>query len=838
MGVSCLLLATEALNPHCWAQAQDQDAKAEAQPKTFATSENEDPKTPSSPLLADPPARDASHENPLGMRLLRNFSEDQRAIWTSPSRLRLADADWLIPLGVAAGGMLATDTEYSKHLSNSPSRLKHSNDLSTYGVAAMAAAGGGFYFWGQITRDEHKSETGILAAEAAIDSYGVTSAFKYAFGRERPLTDNYRGKFWQGGSSFPSEHAAAAWSIASVIAHEYPGTLTSLLAYGGAAAVSASRITAKQHFPSDVLVGSAIGWFVGQHVYRAHHDHEIGGGSWETYAESHDDGPGRRSSIFGSPYVQLDSWIYPAIERLAAFGYIQTEFLGMRPWTRLECARLVEEAGDRIRAEQKDPPDVNQLYNTLAEEFRSDLDAAAGGAERSVKVESIYTRVMRIDGQPLNDSYHFGQTIINNFGRPYEQGFNTVDGVSAYATEGRFTFYVRGEYQHAPSAPAYSGTVRNVIATVDSNPVQPATPGATVSQFRLLDTYIAGRVDNWNVSFGKQSLWWGPNYGGELIFSNNAEPIYMFRVSRISPITLPWIFHWLGPMKIDAFFGKLSGNEFPPRPMIHGEKISFKPTPNLEFGFARLAEMGGVGRALTLGAVFNSYTSFRESNFYNSNDNPGKRTAGFDFSYRVPFLRDWLTIYMDSFSADDVSPLSAPRRAAWNPGIHLTHFPKMRDWDLRIEGVNTNTPSSSRGGHLVYYDFFYHDLSTNKRNLIGSWIGREGQGIQAWSTYWIGPRNNIQFGYRHAKVSADFIPGGETVNDGSVTVNYWLRTDLSISSFVQYEKWLAPILSPSPQTNWTSSVEITFHPHKFSSLGHLTGHEDTAERKGNEGTTQ
>jgi len=816
MGISCLLIATEVLNPNCWVRAQEQEAKAKAHPRTVAGSENEDPKTAALPLFADPTTRDASHENSLGMHLLRNIGEDQKAIWTSPSRLRLADADWLIPLGMATGGALATDTEYSKHLSNSPSRLKHSNDLSNYGIAAMAAAGGGFYFWGRITHDDHRRETGILAGEAAIDSYGVTSAFKFAFGRERPLADSYQGKFWQGGSSLPSEHAAAAWSIASVIAHEYPGPLTTLLAYGAASAVSTSRITAKQHFPSDVLIGSAIGWFVGQHVYRAHHDPELGGGDWETYAESHDEGPGRRSTSIGSPYVTLDSWIYPAIVRLAALGYIDSEFLGMRPWTRIECARLVQEAGDKIHVEANDPPEVNRLYETLAKEFETDLDGLAGGANRSARLESVYTRLIGIDGQPLHDSYHFGQTIINDFGRPYEEGFNNVTGFSGWGTAGRFTVYVRGEYQHAPSAPAYSDQIRNVIASADLNPVQPATPFSTFNQFRLLDMYVSANFENWNLSFGKQSLWWGPDYGGELIFSNNAEPIYMFRASRITPFTLPWIFHWLGPMKIDAFFGKLSGNEFPPRPLIHGEKISFKPTPNLEFGFSRLAEMGGVGRALTLKAVFNSYISFHESVYYRSNENPGKRTSGFDFSYRVPFLRDWVTIYMDSLSPDDVSPISQPSRAAVNPGIYLARFPKLARLDLRIEGVNTNTPISSLGGHFVYYDFFYHDLSSNKKNIIGSWIGREGQGFQAWSTYWLGPRNSIQLGYRHAKVSDDFIPSGETVNDGSVKVNWWLGRDVNLSTFVQYEKWRAPILAPSPQTNWTASVQVGFWPRSWS----------------------
>jgi hypothetical protein len=59
---------------------------------------------------------------------------------------------------------------------------------------------------------------------------------------------------------------------------------------------------------------------------------------------------GKRPAL-GSPYVELDSWMYPAIERLAALGYIRSEFLGMKPWTRLECAFLVVEAGTAIQYE-------------------------------------------------------------------------------------------------------------------------------------------------------------------------------------------------------------------------------------------------------------------------------------------------------------------------------------------------------------------------------------------------------------------------------------------------------------------------------------------------------
>lgn len=526
-----------------------------------------------------------------------------------------------------------------------------------------------------------------------------------------------------------------------------------------------------------------------------------------------------RPRSLGSPFVELDSWIYPAIDRLAAMGFIQTEYAGMRPWTRIECGRLVQEADDMLLSEESPPQEVKRLHAALQKEFQGELDALAGrGRERTVRLESVYADVTGISGPPLNDSYHFGQTIINNSGRPYQEGFNSHNGFSGYGTLGRFVLYVRGEYQHAPSAPAYSLPVRQLIAKVDSNPLQPPSPVSTANQFRLLDTYVAANLGNWNLAFGKQSLWWGPGEGGALLFSDNAEPIYMFRMSRTAPFKLPWILGWLGPVKTEAFFGKLSGNQFPPRPLIHGEKISFKPTKNLEMAFSRTSEFGGVGRPLTFASLVNSYFSFVTSVNYKTYNNPGKRTGAFEFTYRVPLMRDWLTLYVDSLSPDEPSPIASPRRSAMNPGIYVARIPGVPKLDLRAEAVYTDTPGRNPvlAGQYIYWELFYHDLYTNKKNLIGSWIGRQGKGYQAWSTYWFSPRNTLQFGYRHAEVIARFIPGGEALNDGSAKLDWWVRRDLSVSTFVQYEQWRAPLLAPGPQTNWTSSFEVTFWPRSWS----------------------
>src|SRR6266404_4935357 len=384
LGLGFSLLGTLVLGGICYAMPQDQQAIAGADKvaNESASSSSSD-KAGKPEKSVEPAAQWEDRENSVGLHLLKNIAEDQKAVWIGP-------------LGGAAAAMFATDSSYSRHLSNSPSRIKYSIDVSNYGLASMIGIGGGLYVWGHLTHDDHKIETGILAGEAAIDSLTPVYAMKYAFGRERPLQDNYRGRFGQGGVSFPSEHAAAAWSIASVIAHEYPGPLTSLFVYGLASAVSASRITGKQHFPSDVLVGSAIGWLEGMYVYRKHHDPRIGGGEWETYAEAHDSSE-RDTGNLGSPYVPLDSWVYPAMERLAGLGVLNDEFMGMRPWTRGECARLVSEAADQSPDVGTGNGEASGLIESLQREFRSEIEGS-GPSDGTFRLESLYSRTEHISG--------------------------------------------------------------------------------------------------------------------------------------------------------------------------------------------------------------------------------------------------------------------------------------------------------------------------------------------------------------------------------------------------------------------------------------------------------
>jgi hypothetical protein len=205
---------------------------------------------------------------------------DQKAIWTSPAQIRIKDLDWLVPLAAVTGVAIATDRDAMVHMVPVDAKLnKRSVDASNALTGGMVAIPVGLFGWGAMRNNPHARETGLLGGEAMVDGLVVEQVMKLAFMRERPAVDNANGKFFQTSvgidGSFPSNHTVIAWSSAAVLADEYPSTLNRLLIYSAATGVTMTRVIGREHFPSDVIVGSAAGWLIGHYVFRRHHKESL-----------------------------------------------------------------------------------------------------------------------------------------------------------------------------------------------------------------------------------------------------------------------------------------------------------------------------------------------------------------------------------------------------------------------------------------------------------------------------------------------------------------------------------------------------------------------------------
>jgi hypothetical protein len=575
-------------------------------------------------------------------------------------------------------------------------------------------------------------------------------------------------------------------------------------------------------------------------------------------------------ATLGSPYIPVDSWLYPAMLRLYSLGYVDTVFLGLRPWSRSSVMSMLEDAGSLIETSDadRDPgaSEARDIYDALNRELHSDMEGPCGPHEGNTHIESVYSLVRGISGTPLRDSYHLGSTIVNDYGRPFENGFNNYTGASGYASAGRFTFYVRGEFQGAPSAQGYSASLAQALSAVDNvsylNPATgtpysqatiPQGPIATATNGRILEAYLSYQYLNHVFSFGKHDQWLGPGEGASMAFSNNAQNFYGFEINRIEPLRVPLLSRVTGPLRYEFFVGTLRGHTFMPSPVyqanpspnypnvinpgdpwVHVEKISIRPTKDLEIGFERTALFGGEGHSpVNLHSFLRSFFSTYAPNAIGKfgPEDPGARFGSFDFSYRLPYLRKWLTLYADSEVHDDVSPIDAPRRAAWRPGIYLSHVPGVPKFDLRVEAATTDpsssTPSSREYGHFMYWEVIEQQGYTNQGQLFGDWIGREDKGGQAWLTYHLSGNEWIQVNARNQKATKDFIPssttqtipnsiylipGGTTLNDIGFQVVKRIRKNFEVNGSFTIEQWKAPIYLPGEQTVTTTDIRLTWFP--------------------------
>jgi membrane-associated phospholipid phosphatase len=216
------------------------------------------------------------------VRMPKYILQDQKAIWTSPFHTSKNNLKYWLIFGGATGALIATDKWTVKQLPNSSAQVNVSNWVSRVGSAyTLVPLSAGFYFIGTAAHDDHFRETGLLAFETLIDVNLVAGGLKLVADRARPLQNNGTGRFedntagrW--GSGFPSGHAINTWALASVIAHQYSHhKIVPILAYGLASTVIVARVGARQHFPGDVVAGSAMGWFIGDFVYGKRHNREL-----------------------------------------------------------------------------------------------------------------------------------------------------------------------------------------------------------------------------------------------------------------------------------------------------------------------------------------------------------------------------------------------------------------------------------------------------------------------------------------------------------------------------------------------------------------------------------
>jgi membrane-associated phospholipid phosphatase len=212
---------------------------------------------------------DRSEEQGLVRRGVARALRDQRELYRAP--FRRSNFKWDAMVLAGTGALLATDRRIERHLPGG--NVDIYGNFSNVALGGTAAALALSWGYGIKTHNEHLKEMGSLEVEALVNTFLIYTPMQFAAGRQRPGEGNGYGDFGRHhniDTSFPAGHPMFTIAMASVVAHEYPKPWVEALAYGAAAAVMGGRLLGRDHWSSDVFVGSALGYFIGSHIFHLH----------------------------------------------------------------------------------------------------------------------------------------------------------------------------------------------------------------------------------------------------------------------------------------------------------------------------------------------------------------------------------------------------------------------------------------------------------------------------------------------------------------------------------------------------------------------------------------
>ncbi len=375
-------------------------------------------------------------------------------------------------------------------------------------------------------------------------------------------------------------------------------------------------------------------------------------------------------NVFAAPatsQVPLDSWVYSALDKLSALGLIDSDLQGARPYTRYEVARQLEAAGNAASYSNVSPA-IAGLIRRMEREFADSLaDLHSGYSEGYFKPREIQLKYVYQDGKNARSTGN--NVAINQF----PLNFNNY-GLS---------------YQEQNAQMVLQGEARlGSFLLVEARPILQLQDGdQSESDVRLFDGRIALQLGAFEVSVGRQSLWWGQGRHGSIVLTNNAQPLDMIRLTNPTPTLLPWIFKYLGPFRFDVFWSKLEEDRIVPEPYFAGLRFNFKPLPWVELGASRAVMFGGEGRP---DLSWDDYITILGGKNLSGAEDTSNSVAAIDGRVRLPFLWN-AEIYGELGGEDEANYF--PSKTGYIAGIYLPQVEPSQRLSLRFEYADLHLPT-------------------------------------------------------------------------------------------------------------------------------------------------
>ncbi len=304
--------------------------------------------------------------------------------------------------------------------------------------------------------------------------------------------------------------------------------------------------------------------------------------------------------------------VYDDLERLVTAGLADRVLLNTKPLSRLEAARILARAIEKIRSDEMGGlnarRDLEPVLNRLMDEFRVELASLGVRTSETATAPGFFSFTPIDRAQAFAGYANHEFSLVNNQGQTFKRGANGGLTFESRAQVGDFlSIYLQPE----------------LLENEDY--------GAA----RLGIGYAKLTLYNVELLVGRDSLAWGPGYHNALMLSNNAAPLDQIRIGAAEPFLLPGIGTWVGPTKVLLFLAQLEERRDHSYAKLSGIRLTFAPFTFLELGASRTLMFDGGGPYLPLSKYPSAIFS---PGFGDVRTHPQERTnnlTGLDADFRL-----------------------------------------------------------------------------------------------------------------------------------------------------------------------------------------------------------
>lgn len=463
-----------------------------------------------------------------------------------------------------------------------------------------------------------------------------------------------------------------------------------------------------------------------------------------------------------SPNIPIGSPIYSYIDKLAALGFVSSDFAGIKPITRSEAARLLREA-EKQRAGAVSSPLADDLFAELQFYLKRELSLYDNPEQAPLfdiaPVKDVKFRYVYLDGEPrsyeraVNDPGGDGVFGIGSGLRP-DNPYPTIarqrgsEGTPLFENNEGVSYAAGNSLDLRLSSEAHLGQYVSLLL----EPMFLTTPGNLNG--RLNKGYVKFGGGGIELEIGRDSNWLGFGQRGALTLSNNATNFDLVKLSNPEPLDAGFF----GKFKyalIFSQFDKVMTAAGERQPWFYAIKASLKPVPSFEIGINLGRQQGGAG-------VNNSLRDNLQGLVGGTNKDNSNSLGGVELRWRMPFLRN--TEAFVEFSGEDAAKFW-PIVESYLAGIFIPRLTDNGKDDLRFEYF--------LGNNILYTHSQFTEGYIYKGMPIGHSQGGATQDIFFEYRHWFSVRESVGLDYFNTKRGITGRLPGQFREDKNALRGFW-----------------------------------------------------------------